>query len=188
MNMDDREVRREIFHIILGIIIIGLTLVLGRTWMLIGSTLILILGLVFSRLSMHKDIPILCWFIECFDREEFVPGKGAFAHLLGSTLALALFPLKIALASIIFLAFMDGFATLIGRTGKLFYAHSKKTIEGTVSGGIIGIFGAMMFIAFLPSLFAGIIAMMIESFDHPYFLDDNWIVPLVFGLVAVLVV
>jgi len=182
------EIKRGIFHLFLSLVLILITYIIGRSYSLILFTLVLIVGLILVRISMYKEVPILKWFIKHFDREEFVPGKGSFAYLLGATLVLAILPLNIAFASILFLGFADSIAKMVGRNAKIRYFHSQKSLEGTLIGGLVGVIASSYFIGILPSLFAGIIAMFIESFDHPYHLDDNWIVPLIFGLVSYLVI
>lgn len=184
----DLEIKRGLFHLLLSLIIIAIVTLIGVTYSLILFTLTLIIGLTLAKIAMPRRVILLDWFIKHFDRKEFMPGKGGFSYLLGATLVLAILPLKIAFASILFLGFADSLARLVGRNAKIRYFHSNKSLEGTLVGGLIGVIASAYFIGIMPSLFAGIVAMFVESFDHPYYLDDNWVVPLIFGLVCYLVI
>jgi dolichol kinase len=184
--LSKKELFRGIFHINLGFIIIGISIFLGKYKFLICASIILLAGLLISKISMDKNIPVIGWFLKTFDRDELIPGKGAFSYLLGCSLAIAIFPSEIAYASIIFLALGDGLATLVGKYGKFRHFHSNKTLEGSTFGGVMGAIFTTFIIGLIPSIFASLITMMAESFDFPYHIDDNWLVPLIFGSVSML--
>lgn len=169
------EIRRKVFHILSGIILV----LLLEYNIVTKYFLLLLLGfaLLFSIVSLKLKVPIVTWILRKFDRKDAAyPALGAITFLVGFVLVLYLFPKDIAYASMLIMALGDGFATLIGKTGKIkTIFHKKKTLEGTVAGTIAAFVGASLIIPMHEAVFASAFAMFIEliSFKVGKVVDDN---------------
>lgn len=196
LNMiETKEILRQIFHIILGIIVVEL-IHNG----ILNSLILLVficLGIIISILSKFRKLPIVSWFLDKFERAEKMksfPGKGALFFFIGCLFSLVLFRKDIALASIMILTLGDSFSTLIGKSvGKIrlpYDSTQKKSLEGSLTGVLMGFFGALLFINNYYIAFAGaFIGMLMESFSiriSSFEIDDNLIVPLACGAMMTL--
>lgn len=181
------EIKRQLFHIFFGLI-----LVILLYFQIINTNflfLLLILGLIISILSSHYKIPVINWFLKNFDRENvFIKGQGPLTFIFGSLLVLLLFEKNIALASILILTFGDSF-THLGYFGKLKNPLNKnKSLEGTIVGILAATLAASIFVSLLQSFLASLIAMTIESLDlFKNKLDDNLILPLIAAFIIYLI-
>ncbi len=192
MEINRFEIRRQIFHICLGLIIV--ILLTNNILNSLILFLILIAGILISILSRKFKIPIIYFFLKIFERKGVLkrfPGKGTISFLVGCLLVLQLFERDIALASIMILTFGDSVSHLFG----LHFGRKKhplnclKSIEGNIAGGITGFLGAMFFISPLPALLASFGAMTAEAIElkmNDKIIDDNIIVPLVAGTIIYL--
>ncbi len=185
-TVHEKEIRRAVLHIFCAPLFVLLALALGETIAPLFFSGVVVLGFIAALISKKHPIPIIAHGIQWFDRkDELLPGKGAFFYLLSGTLCLFIFPQKIAFAAVLFLGIADGTASLIGRNGKLQYTYSRKTIEGSIAGACAGIaVTAFFLLPVLVAVIAGILTMVVESFDLPPYFDDNIVTPLVFALIA----
>jgi len=182
------EVKRQLFHIFIGIII-----VLLLNFNLINATflfIIFIIGLVLSLSSRKLHIPVIHKLLQVFDRKEDLekfPGKGAIFYFLGAFLVVFIFPKDIAMASIMILALGDSISRLVGPYGYLKHPfHSEKFFEGTIAGAIAGFFGALIFVPWMLALAGSVVSMLIEGIDlriKGFKIDDNLSIPLVSAVV-----
>ncbi len=186
MKAFEKETRRALFHIAFSFMVVSFYHFVNNAIAILLYTATIIIGLILSLISKKYPVPLLSHCIRWFDRDEVdLPGKGAFFYLIAATLSLIIFTPNVAYASIIFLGVADGTAKLVGKNGTYKYHYSSKTIEGSVAGACAGIaITSFFFIPPLIAVIAGIMTMVIESFDHPSFLDDNLVTPLVFGMIA----
>jgi len=182
------EIRRQLAHIALGTSIV-LLLFFGIINALVLAAVFLI-GALLSFTSKYKKVPVVHNLLTFFDREKDIttfPGKGAIFYILGSFLAVLLFPEDIAMASIMILALGDSVSRLVGPYGYLKHPfHSEKFLEGIIAGALAAFFGALFFVPWTHALAASIIAMLIEGIDikiRGFKIDDNLTIPLVSGLV-----
>ncbi len=205
--MKEMEVRRQIFHVALGIALVAL--LYFDVLRLLGNSLplsplpaparpllvVLVVGLILVLLSKKYRVPAVHWFLKKFGRPEetkVFPGKGPFFYILGAFIVILLFERNIAMASLIILALGDPVSHLIGmRMGRVRHPFSStKFIEGHVAGAIIGALGAMLFVSPPRALLAASVAMFVEGVDVGFginrILDDNLVVPLVAGAVLFL--
>lgn len=188
MPVTPLEVRRQLFHIALGLLIVSL---LNHgvidSWILFW---VLVAGIFISWISVHHRLPIISWFLDTFERKQVRPGKGAITYFIGVILALQLFPTDIAYAAILILAAGDGVSSLIGPFGKLKTRLSdKKLLEGTIAGSAFGGAAAIAFVTPFEAFTAATIAMLFEAMEIRFnqkLLNDNVTVPLVAGTVIVL--
>ena len=108
------------------------------------------------------------------------------------------FTLGIILASIIFypeekliligavtaLTFGDGFSALIGKWIGKYKTFGGKTMEGTIGGIIAATLALMFFFSFEIALATAIFAMLAEYIP----VNDNYVIPIVSGLVLVFLI
>lgn len=192
MEINRFEIRRQAFHICLGLAIIIL-LKIGILNSLI-LFIILIIGGIIAVLSKKFRIPVIYSFLKIFERKHALktfPGKGTISFLIGCLLVLQLFEKDIALASIMILTFGDSVSHLFGwHVGRKKHPlNCLKSIEGNIAGGITGFLGAMFFINPLPALLASFGAMTAEAVElkmNNKIIDDNIIIPLVAGTIIYL--
>ena len=190
-----RELYRQSFHIIFGMLLV--LLLYYKILSHLALFLLIIIGIMISFLSKRLPLPFLSFFLKNMEREEDYknfPGKGLIFFLVGTLLAVKLFPPDIALASIMILAWGDSLSHVvgqkIGRIRNIFHKKGEKMLEGTLFGTVAGFFGALIFVP-IPEAFLGSAGAMmaevltIEFNDHT--LDDNLIVPLVAGTMMLLI-
>jgi len=179
-----KEAKRQIFHALLGTIIVSLFYFNLLPLYLFG--IIIITGAIISISWKNGSEVIIGWFLENFERKKEHPGKGALFYFVGCFFALLFFPKNIALASIMILALGDSVSHYIGKFyGKRKHPfNNKRCCEGTVVGTLAGFLGALIFVPAMNAFFASLIAMNLEVIEWKKLrLDDNLIIPLVAGLV-----
>jgi len=189
MEINRFEVRRQAFHICLGLAII--ILLINNILNSLILFIILIAGILISILSRKFKIPIIYSFLKLFERKDILktfPGKGTISFLMGCLLVLQLFEKNIALASIIILTFGDSVSHLFGwHFGRKKHPlNCLKSIEGNIAGAITGFLGAMLFVSPLTALLASFGAMTAEAVElrmNNKIIDDNIIVPLIAGTI-----
>ncbi len=182
------EVRRQVFHLFLGIAIITFYMLDLLTKDILMA--VFVVGLALSLLSFRFRMPIIHWFLKNFERESDLrenPGKGPVTYVGGSLLALILFPESVALAAIAILAVGDSVSHMVGKYfGKAKYRKkSRKHIEGTIAGIFCASVASSFFIGPQLAFIASTIAMLVESIEikiGSIILDDNLTIPLAAGL------
>jgi dolichol kinase len=181
-----RELKRQLFHIVTGIIIVLLFHLNIITLKLFG--IIIIAGSIIS-LAWKKDAnPIIGFFLKNFERNGRKAGHGAMWFFIGAFIVLYIFPQNIALASIMILALGDSVSHYVGRFhGRRKHPLNKKrNVEGTIAGVLIGSMGAMFFVAAHYAFFAAFVAMNVEVIEWEilgYKVNDNVVVPVVASIV-----
>ena len=179
------EPKRQLFHMLFGIIIV--VLLVYDLLRVTHIFFLVVIGIMLSFLSKKFKIPIIFWFLENFEREKDLkefPGKGVIFYLIGAFLVLSFFPLDIAMPSILILAFGDSASHLFGvRYGRIKHPFTdKKFIEGMIAGFIAAFIGALVFLPWHEALAASFFAMLAEGFEiriGAEDVDDNIIIPLV---------
>lgn len=183
------ELRRQIAHLVSGIILVMLIdLKLMTSGLLV---IVLVLGLVLSLTYKLHPMPFLHEILIKFEREEDLksfPGRGPIFLILGALISLWIFPLYIAKGAIMVLAIGDSISHLVGRYfGKVKFPFSNnKMAEGTLVAIVLSTLGALLFVDFEKAFVASLIAVTIETI-YPAKLaklfDDNLLVPLIAGAV-----
>ena len=192
MEINRFEIRRQAFHICLGLIIV--ILLINNILNSLILFIILIIGIIISILSKKFKIPVIYFFLNIFERKHTLktfPGKGTISFLIGCLLVLQLFERDIALASIMVLTFGDSISHLFGwHVGRKKHPlNCLKSIEGNIVGTFAGFLGAMFFISPLSAFLASFGAMTAETIElkmNDRIVDDNIIVPLVAGTIIYL--
>jgi len=180
------EIRRKLFHMALGI-----ALVLLLYYDIIAAIhifIILIFGIIVSIIQRRVDLPVISFFIRNFERDKTYPGKGAITFFIGSLLAVKLFPINIALASILILALGDSISAIVAPHCRIRGITNKKLLEGTILGIIVGFLSSLFFLPWYEALVASAAAMVAEAVEirlEGNILDDNIIVPLVAGTTVI---
>ncbi len=186
------ELRRQIAHLISGIILVFLVDLKLMTPNLL--VIILILGLILSITYKLRPIPFLHEILIKFEREEDLksfPGRGPIFLILGALISLWIFPLYIAKGAIMVLAIGDSISHLVGRYfGKVkFPLSNNKMAEGTLVAIVLSTLGALLFVDFEKAFLASLVAVTIETI-YPVklakYFDDNLLVPLIAGGVMLL--
>lgn len=182
------EVRRQMFHILLGVVIVILINfdILSRFTL----ALIIIFGFVLSYHSIRAKITPIDWFLRKFERPRHLksfPGKGALFYLIGVFVVVLLFPKDIAMASVMVLAFGDAVSHLWGiHFGKIKNPLAdKKFIEGTITGWAAGTLAALYFVGPFEAMMASLAAMIAEAVEVKIGteqIDDNLVVPFIAAL------
>ncbi|OUJ18398.1 Dolichol kinase Sec59 [Methanonatronarchaeum thermophilum] len=198
------EIKRQFIHIVLGFGMVfllyvgffefvGLFFGLGFLGADAGGLLFFFLvGLLVSYGLKKTRIPFLSRLVERFERPEakvVFPGRGALLGLFGGFLVVFLFPWDVALASIMVLAIGDSVSHVYGRFyGKIRHPFSKdKMVDGNLVGGVLGGFGALLFVGPVPGFVGSVTAMFLEGVDVIE-INDNILVPFVAGLIMYLLV
>ena len=143
------ELKRQIFHICVGIIIVALLYFELINELILFIAFLLSLFLSFLVKKGYK-LPFFSAVFDSFGRKSEkrkFPAKGAVFYLLGSALSVFFFEKNIAIASILILAFGDSVSRLVGPFGYLKHPfNNKKFIEGIIAGGIVATLAASIFV------------------------------------------
>ncbi len=172
-----REVERQLFHILVGIIALSVLILLGHGIAMAACFFTLVIGtiLINARLLGFR-IPLVQWFERRFERPDApLPGWGSACYATGVLLALTFLDDTSLMAATIFvLALGDGLSTIIGLKGAAAIPYNrKKTVEGSAAMFIASL-GSAIFIgpAAVPLAFAATVA---ESLP---LIDDNLSIPI----------
>lgn len=176
MNNEDK---RQLVHVLVGVAALLLLFTVGRWWLLLCVFMILLVGSLFiNRKMQDKNIYVIDWFVQEFERKKVrFPGWGSACIATGTLILVAYLqnPLEIA-AILLLLGISDALSTVVGRNGHWTLPwNKKKTAEGSVAffaGGLAGwlFVGQIM----LP---VAAVATLVESIDSG--IDDNLLVPIV---------
>ncbi|MBD3203100.1 hypothetical protein GF327_02310 [Candidatus Woesearchaeota archaeon] len=188
----DLEVKRQIFHMIVGVIIVFVLNInsdIVDKYFEIVLLIIIITGLFLSMVSKRIKIPVFSDLLKEFDRKSDIrefPGKGPFYYLVGVYFTVMIFSTDIASAAILILAFGDSISHLIGKYfGKTkMIIHPEKLLEGTIAGIIAATLFSSIFVGIISGFIASTITMFIEAAELEYFkIDDNFFIPVLAGLI-----
>lgn len=186
----DKEIRRQIAHLLFGVVLVVL---LHFQYISSGTLLFLLIagGIAILSIKKWKHIPLLSPVLHFFERAhhiEVFPGRGIFCFILGSFLSTLFFPLHIAEASILILAFGDSITNVAGKYfGKIHLPYNtKKCLEGPLIASIFSTIAASYFVGFPHAFIATAVAMFVETLPL-YFgeieIDDNVTIPVIAGFV-----
>jgi dolichol kinase len=180
------ETRRQLFHLVTGIlIVILLYFEIMPIWLFF---IIMITGIIVYNAWEKEANPIFAWFFRHFERKEEREGTGALWYAIGCFITALLFEKNVALAAILILAGGDSVSHWVGRFyGRIPHPlNKKKNVEGTVAGIIAAFGAAVFFVPNLPAFIASVIIMNMEVFDWKLFgrrIDDNFWIPIVAALI-----
>lgn len=174
------ELRRQLFHLILGLVLI-VAFIFGTPFWAYG----ILLAIVFIILLLaRKHVQPWKTIVDRFDRkDQFFTGWGALTFVNGFFITTMIFPPILAAAALSIMVFGDGFSTLIG---KYFGTHrllKNKTWEGTLAGLAAAFLAAWFFVPWYIALVGAVVGMIVEIAikPHPVY-DDNLFMPLTSGI------
>ena len=191
-KIKELELKRKVMHVLVGIT--GLFILIYTPITPFIIFMILVIGVLVSFLSLKVKIPVIWFFLNNFERDEDLkklPGRGIIFAVVGSLLALKLFPEDIALASIAILTFADPISYLVGKLGNTkSFIDNRKNIEGNIAGFLISSLIAMFFVHPVLALSGALAAMLFESLIievQRMEIDDNLVIPLAAGTTMLLI-
>lgn len=187
------ELRRQIAHLLVGVLVVFLIeLKLLTPGLLLP---VLLIGCLLSWTCKKYRPPLLYDLLQLFERPQDLanfPGRGFIYLLLGSYLSLLIFPITIAKGAIMVLAVGDSISHLVGR----YFGRTKvpfsnnKMLEGTIVAIIFSTLGTLLFVNFSQAFLASLLTISLESI-YPEklsrYLDDNILMPLLAGLIMLVV-
>ncbi len=171
------ELRRKLFHIAFGVLVLSLAIFLDPEYAIAFTFLSLLMGLlILDRKLRRLKVPLADELLELFGRPGEPPGYGAFWFIFG-LLALLTFIIKREdmLASILMLGVGDAVSTIIGYSGRHGLPYNRnKTFEGSLA------FIAVSLVSFawlgpIAIPFA-LLGALVESLDAR--IDDNLLISL----------
>lgn len=192
MERINLEIKRQPFHILLGLFLIALIYYdLISPLFLLALAILLVIGSLYVKKTKPKSIYMLLEYIERKEALDLLPGKGLIAYLGGAFLVILLFEKDVALASIMILALGDSISRLIGPFGRIKHPfNDTRFLEGVIAGIIAASLGAALFVRPSEAIIASFSAMLLEGIDlrlFNYRIDDNITIPLIAGAVIWLI-
>ena len=183
------ELKRQASHLLFGMVLAALVYFdLINAAVLAGLTVVVLILSLEERSG--QIIPFFDFFLKHLERkseEEGMRAQGLVFYLAGVTIAVAIFPKDIALASIMILAVGDSVSRIVGPYGYLRHPlNSTKFIEGVLAGWVAAASAALFFVPYSYAFTAAAVAMYIEALDieiNNYKLDDNLTIPVIAGTV-----
>lgn len=173
----DKELNRQLFHIILGLASILLLAHFGRGFMTAAVFFVIIIGTLLMNAKIRgARIFFVEWFEELFERSDApLPGWGSAAYAIGVLVVLTFLSDISQMAAVIYiLAVGDGISTIIGRRGRIKIPYNdKKTVEGSLALFVSSLPGYLLIGPIIVPL--AIVASLVESI--PY-LEDNLAIPI----------
>lgn len=183
-----KNVGRKIYHAFGGIILLEIYIIAGRRLALVLFAMLLAGILLFDFARMR--IPAFGLWAQAKLSSLLRPGEegkisGSPSYILGIAATLFLFKLPVAVAAVLFLAFGDVAASIVGETwGRARFLG--KSLEGTaafIAAALIAgmAAGALGYAPTLPVLAAGAVVAAFVEFFTPRALNDNLTIPLASG-------
>lgn len=171
------EMGRQLLHMIFGALLLFIANFAGRESTIILLVIILLLGLLLVQLKMEGfKNPVVDFMLANFDRPERIPARGSLAYVVGLLFLFAATSFAFAMGITAILAFGDGFATLVGISGKhKLPFNPRKTWEGFGAFVIAGVASSMFFLGVQNALLYSVALGVIESIDLK--VDDNLLIP-----------
>lgn len=187
--MSRLELRRQLFHLLYGPIIVLLHYYDWLSLEILGG--IVIGGALMSFMIKKEKMGPVRWLLSHFERDhhmETFPGRGILFFTLGAFISLWLFPSAMAYAGILILSVGDAVTNLIGRRfGRIkTKLNPHKYVEGTLVGVLFSIPIAYYFVPHIAAaISASCIAMFLEMPHIRLFgfdIDDNLTIPVAASL------
>jgi len=185
------EFRRKTVHLICGTVIAVLLQLQIIDSILLLALSFFFLGFFLLLKEFHVEWPLMHSILRLFEREKFIhtsPGRSVIYFMFGCSIAAFFFPLHIAVASIIILAFGDAISCLVGyHLGSIKTRfNEKKHVEGPIVAILVASIVASLFVPIWMALIASTGAMILEFPEWKIFgwhVDDNLIIPISSGII-----
>ncbi len=171
------EARRQGVHVLFGALVIAVALVFGKEAALAALLASLAVGLVIMQFSARKiKFFFFDWALGFFERRGAKPGWGALNFVVGALFALSFSQsLAFGCAAVAFLAFGDGFSTVIGMVFGRTPAHGSKSWEGFAGFVCASFIPAFFLLGWQSALFYSIVLGFVELVDFK--INDNLLIP-----------
>lgn len=185
-----KNVGRKFYHTLGGVLLLSLYFVLGPE-RAFAVYLVLFLGILSFDMARLRLPALNAWALErmgtLLRKGEANTLSGSPSYILGVALSLFLFDLPVALAAVLFLAFGDVAATIVGES----WGRTKflgKSLEGTAAFVVAGLVAGLaphLFGRGLPLsvLLTGAATAAVVEVLTPKWLNDNLTIPLISGTV-----
>ncbi|MFH0973735.1 MAG: phosphatase PAP2 family protein [Candidatus Micrarchaeota archaeon] len=173
------EAKRQGAHMLFGACVIAIALALGKDVALAALIASLAVGIVIMQFA-RRGIRFFFtdWALEVFERRDAKPGWGALNFVVGALFALSFsHSLAFGCAAIAFLAFGDGFSTIIGLGFGRTPAHGSKSWEGFAGFAGAAFVTTFALIGWQSALFYAVVLGLVEIVDFK--VNDNLLVPIV---------
>ncbi|HAM39029.1 MAG: hypothetical protein A2474_01490 [Elusimicrobia bacterium RIFOXYC2_FULL_34_12] len=187
------EARRKISHWFILLVPISYVFIFPQRKDLVLLSLgVLILVVVVFELLRHNNDKLNQKLLNMFEgiyRKEEVKNTSTLIYTLsGIFFAIFFFSKEIAVLSILFLTFGDGFAALVGERYGKHKIYYKKSLEGTITNLIVCLILGFLFSKFFPIrnsqiLFGSLVATIIEILP----VKDNLLIPVCSALAMTIV-
>ena len=181
-----KELFRKGIHFV-SLLIVIIYYYFGKELILDFLTLVLVCFLVIEYFRVEKEIKIpIFW--KLYRSKEKNKFSGNIHFLIGSIIAISVFPKEVASAAILMTTFGDSAAALIGISyGKNWIKGlPDRAWEGVISEFLVNLgIGYLLLSNWIVALTMALAATIVETLT--YKLDDNLMIPLFSGLVGYLV-
>lgn len=188
-----KNVGRKFYHMAGGLFLLGLYLFLGPERAFF-TYLLLFLGILAFDLARLRTPSFNAWAFErmgtLLRAGEAHTLSGSPTYILGVALSLILFELPVAIAAVLFLAFGDVAATIVGESwgktrflGKSFEGTAAFVVAAFAAGLVPRLYGLGLS---LPVLLAGAVTAAAVEVLTPKRLNDNLTIPLISGAIMTL--
>lgn len=177
------ELRRKLFHIVVGIMCAGLVWH-DRSPATVFLSLLAV-GLPLSLVARDRHVPGIAFFLDVFERDHIqdrFPGRGALFFVAGALFAVLAAPREVATAAVLVVAVGDAAAHLIGvrfgRHGNPL--NPEKDIEGLFGGILAATAVTALILPPATALTLSSAGILVESIDLRVYgekVDDNITIP-----------
>lgn len=176
-----RELRRKVFHVLLGAFFIAVMDLLPDLMPI--AIILLVAGTVLSMVHARRRLPVVGQILDRFDRPgDLLPGIGIITFFLGTLLSFLIFPKMVAIAGVAVMTFGDPMASIVGMSfgNHRYPLNSRKTIEGTLAFVLVSLAVLVPMVGPIWGAVGAIGGALVESVRIPsgWPINDNVTVPL----------
>lgn len=178
------EIRRKIFHMLIVIYIVAYWY-LPKIFVLQALLFVIVLVAIGEAIRLNTPA-INQWLLDFLGgvhrKEEANQISGLLWTISGSFFTMLIFPDKrVVMVSLLYLAFGDAFAALIGRHHGKNKIIKNKTIEGSLACFVVCLIIGLFFLDWRLAVWGALLATSIEIIPWP--LNDNFWMPLISAIV-----
>ncbi|VAX25623.1 hypothetical protein MNBD_NITROSPINAE02-583 [hydrothermal vent metagenome] len=189
MKGSHNHIPRKIYHLVSASIIptIYLLEIFDRDLIIVSVSIVtaLWLGFDFARIYVRPINELFSRSFSFLMKEKEVDQLTGMSYvLIGSTIALLLFPPMVAVASLYFMSIGDPAASIIGKAIGRFKVSGGRTAEGSAAMFMVCLLVAFSLDLNFRAVFGAFAAVLTELFSGA--IDDNLTVPVISGVVMII--
>lgn len=170
-----RELLRQAIHLLFGLGIACLVLLAGRDASIAILAGGLLAGVILVDLVLRGHaIPVISPLLAHLDRDDPLPGRGAFFFAVSALFCVIIFPENIVVPALVALAVLDSVTTVTGRRFGRHRIYNGKTWEGSLAGIAAAAVALLVFLPPSGALPAALVAGITELVSP---VDDNLVIP-----------